>query len=192
MQKNKLLQHLIVLIILLVATSYFSYKSFVPEKIEQNIEIIDENKNDIKDEEIKEENIYLVEKNSKQIISAIENTTSQNENITVENPSIEKTIEDLPYLATISIEGKKYEVIFAEENIVLKDLLDKLQTESDFSYSGVNYSGLGYFVNEINGLKNSNKYWVYYLNGVSAKAGISIQKINSGDNIEWKYENSTF
>ena len=70
--------------------------------------------------------------------------------------------------------------------------MDKLQAESDFRYSGKNYSSLGFFVEEVNGVKNTNKYWVYYLNGVSAKAGISTQKINSGDNIKWSYENSTF
>ena len=107
----------------------------------------------------------------------------------------EKIVENLPYSATITVDGKNYIIGFEKEGSVLKDLLDKLQTESDFRFSGTNYSGIGFFITEINGIKNDNKkgkYWVYYLNGQSAQAGVSVQKINSNDNIEWKYEESTF
>ena len=48
---------------------------------------------------------------------------------------------------------------------------------------------------EINGLKNNpqeNKYWIYYLNGKSAKLGISTQVVKPGDVIEWKFEKSNF
>lgn len=59
-----------------------------------------------------------------------------------------------------------------------------------FLFRAKEYSGMGLFVEEINGLKNNNQtgeYWIYYLNGQSGKVGISQQLIKSNDIIEWKY-----
>jgi hypothetical protein len=57
------------------------------------------------------------------------------------------------------------------------------------------FSGLGEFVEEIGGLKSdqqNGKYWIYYINGKSAKLGISTQIVKPGDLIEWKYGNANF
>ncbi len=54
------------------------------------------------------------------------------------------------------------------------------------------FSGLGEFVEEIGGLKNdtqNGKYWIYYINGETAKLGISTQIVKPNDLIEWKYGN---
>ena len=53
------------------------------------------------------------------------------------------------------------------------------------------FTGLGAMVRSINGVANdprANKFWIYYLNGALAKAGISSVKINSQDIIKWQYE----
>jgi hypothetical protein len=50
-------------------------------------------------------------------------------------------------------------------------------------------------VEEIGGLKSdqqNGKYWIYYINGKSAKLGISTQIVKPGDLIEWKYGNANF
>ncbi|MBI5254475.1 DUF4430 domain-containing protein [Candidatus Falkowbacteria bacterium] len=66
---------------------------------------------------------------------------------------------------------------------------------SQLNFKTKTFSGLGEFVEEINGLKNdpqSGKYWMYYINGETAKLGISTQIVKPGDLIEWKYENTNF
>jgi hypothetical protein len=94
----------------------------------------------------------------------------------------------------LKINNTQHETILPKNSNVY-DLMKKLSEETDFSFSGGEYSGLGYFVEEINGIKNNNKtgqYWIYYVNDESAKVGISNYIINKNDIIEWKYENSNF
>ena len=174
-----------------MGTTYFAYEAFAPIEISENsISQI------IEPAELIENNVATTKEATKNAPknkeSKINLEINNKEEDTFTTSTGEKIVETLPYSATLEVNGQNYKVNFAEEKIVLKDLMDKLQAESDFRYSGKNYSSLGFFVEEVNGVKNTNKYWVYYLNGVSAKAGISTQKINSGDNIKWSYENSTF
>ena len=75
------------------------------------------------------------------------------------------------------------------------DAMTILQQNSNFSFSGTTYSSLGFFVNEINGIKNdikNNKFWIYYINDQSAKVGVSNYKLNNNDLIKWEYEESKF
>lgn len=70
------------------------------------------------------------------------------------------------------------------------DLMVKLKSENKISFTGKEYSGMGFFVDEINGVKNDNlagKYWIYYINGQTAQVGISNYVIKPNDLIEWKY-----
>jgi len=191
MSKNKIWLHLTIFLILMMGTTYFAYEAFAPIEISENsISQI------IEPAELIENNVATTKEATKNAPknkeSKINLEINNKEEDTFTTSTGEKIVETLPYSATLEVNGQNYKVNFAEEKIVLKDLMDKLQAESDFRYSGKNYSSLGFFVEEVNGVKNTNKYWVYYLNGVSAKAGISTQKINSGDNIKWSYENSTF
>lgn len=53
------------------------------------------------------------------------------------------------------------------------------------------FSGLGAMVQSIGGVESdthANTFWIYYINGSLAKAGISSVKINSHDVIKWNYE----
>ena len=108
--------------------------------------------------------------------------------------SEDNIIEINPIVVTLKINDSPYNTTVTEDTTVYS-LMDKLTKETNFSFSGKNYSGLGYFVDKINGIKNDNsngKYWIYYINGQSAKVGISNYIINNNDLIEWKYENSNF
>lgn len=63
--------------------------------------------------------------------------------------------------------------------------------KSDFSFSGRDFPGLGFFVEEINGKKNANgSYWFLYVNGTSSETGVSQTRVREGDSIEWRYEKS--
>lgn len=71
----------------------------------------------------------------------------------------------------------------------IHDAMQKLASTHDFEFSGKNFSGMGFFVESINGMKNSmSMNWVYYINGSYATVGISGYTLKEGDTIEWKYE----
>lgn len=71
----------------------------------------------------------------------------------------------------------------------------ELMKNSQINFKTKTFPGMGEFVEEINGLKNdtqAGKYWIYYVNGESAKLGISTQIVKPNDIITWKYENANF
>lgn len=54
---------------------------------------------------------------------------------------------------------------------------------------------LGAFVESIDNIANDasdNLFWIYYVNNVAAKLGISSTKLSPNDVITWKYENAKF
>jgi len=59
---------------------------------------------------------------------------------------------------------------------------------SEFTYSGKNFSGIGFFIEEINGIKNipeDNIYWTVLVNEGETSVGVSEQVINTGDTIKF-------
>lgn len=91
----------------------------------------------------------------------------------------------------LEIEGREYQVSVALGSSVY-DAMVQAQETSDLSFEGIEYPGIGFFVEAINGLRQNSrvgKYWIYYINGVSAKVGISAYIIKDNDVISWKYEN---
>jgi len=64
-----------------------------------------------------------------------------------------------------------------------------LASTSSFTFAGRDYPSLGFFVDSINGQKNAGgRYWILYVNDVSATNGVSSTVLQAGDLIEWKYE----
>jgi hypothetical protein len=69
------------------------------------------------------------------------------------------------------------------------DAMRTLAAASTFAFTGRDYPELGFFVDSINGKKNADgRYWILYLNGLSASAGASTVMVSAGDTVEWKYE----
>lgn len=92
----------------------------------------------------------------------------------------------------LEINGEKYE---AEINggASVYNFMDKLRSEGKINFKEKNYSGIGKFIEEINGVKgNGDKYWIYYVNGKKAKVGVSDYKLNIGDIVSWKYEKNIY
>ena len=95
---------------------------------------------------------------------------------------------------TIEINGQKYPVGLAEKSTAY-DAMSKLVADKKIAATFKEFSGMGYFVDEIDGVKTDNKngkYWIYYLNNEPAKMGISAYVLKNTDLITWKYENSKF
>ncbi|MDD4271200.1 MAG: DUF4430 domain-containing protein [Patescibacteria group bacterium] len=95
--------------------------------------------------------------------------------------------------AVMIISGTKYETKIKAGGSAY-ELMEVLKQENKINFAGKNYSGLGFFVEEINGLKNNpaGENWLYYVNGQLSPVGISNYKLKNGDVIEWKYEKKSF
>jgi len=110
---------------------------------------------------------------------------------TLDRQGLLNTKQVLPVknVVTLEINGIKYENEISEE-ISVYDFMYNLRTKGEIDFKEKTYSGMGKFIEEINGIKNGESYWIYYINGEKANIGVSNYKINEGDIISWKYENS--
>ncbi len=69
------------------------------------------------------------------------------------------------------------------------DAMGLIASSTAFRFKAKYYSGLGYFIEEINGLKNSDgTYWTLYVNGLYATVGASQDHLQAADRIEWRFE----
>jgi hypothetical protein len=94
----------------------------------------------------------------------------------------------------LTVNDKQY-AISLPANQTVYDLMLALKNRGDFDFKGKGSAGLGWFVEEINGVKNNsfkNIFWFYYVNGQSASVGISNYILKPNDLISWKYETAKF
>jgi len=87
----------------------------------------------------------------------------------------------------LEVNGIKYESKITGV-ISVYQFMKKLQKEGKINFKDITYSGMGKFIEEINGVRNGNKSWIYYVNEKKANIGISNYKIKTGDVVSWKYE----
>ncbi len=81
----------------------------------------------------------------------------------------------------------KYD-ISVQKGATVYDTMTTLASTTQFSFNAKYYSGLGYFIDAINGIKNANgNYWTLYVNGTYATVGASAYRLSANDSIEWKY-----
>lgn len=102
--------------------------------------------------------------------------------------------ENFPLNIIVNINDQKYLVGLPDKSTAY-DAMIKLQTEGKITLGLKEYSGMGYFIEEINGIKNNgqmNKYWIYYINGQSAKIGVSSYILKNNDLITWEYATPKF
>lgn len=100
---------------------------------------------------------------------------------------------------TMLINGAEYRTIMKPDSSVY-DLMSALKEQKKIDFKGKDYANLGFFIEEINGVRNNSaglpaqagKNWLYYVNGQPAQVGVSYYKLNNNDTIEWKYEKKSF
>lgn len=93
---------------------------------------------------------------------------------------------------TISLEvpGKTVDVGVREKGSVY-DMLVAGQKEGLITFSGRQFSGVGFFVEEIDGRRQDGRkglYWIYAVNGVKANVGVSSYVLKEDDRVTFTYE----
>lgn len=90
----------------------------------------------------------------------------------------------------LDFQGERYKAELTAGSSAL-DLMEYARQSGQFSFEGREYPGIGFFVDEVAGIKQDpreRKYWIYYINGKKATVGVSSYKLQEGDVISWKYE----
>jgi len=104
--------------------------------------------------------------------------------------SVQEAAAQATSTAAFKIGEMLYPVAVSPDESVM-DAMRALQSSGNLAFTGKDYPGMGFFVESINGKKNSdNLYWMLYINGKSSDTGASQTTIHSGDKIEWRYEKS--
>jgi len=69
------------------------------------------------------------------------------------------------------------------------DAMNVLAAQGKLMFSGRDFAGLGFLVEEINGQQSSDGYyWILRINGVLSEKGVSQAQLAIGDVAEWRYE----
>lgn len=95
-------------------------------------------------------------------------------------------------LTTLTVGDKSYQANIPVRSTAYAAMQELAKTTA-LTFSGKMYGDLGFFVEEINGVKNDRQkqlYWIYYVNGKKATLGVSSYIIEPNDVIMWKYETS--
>lgn len=70
-------------------------------------------------------------------------------------------------------------------------VMQQAAEQCQFAYQTKRYASLGVFVDSIAGVtsdKSAGRYWIYYVNDVKAKVGVSSYQVQPGDVVSWRYE----
>lgn len=90
--------------------------------------------------------------------------------------------------ATLEIEEESYQGEI-ENGTNVYDFMAKIKGEGKIDFKEKNYTGLGKFIYEINGVPNAGtKNWIFYVNGKKSGLGVSSYKLKPGDVVSWKFE----
>jgi len=81
--------------------------------------------------------------------------------------------------------------VFAEGMVL--DVMYAARAQGSLAFSGTEYPGLGFFMEEIQGVRQGNgRYWILYLNGKAAEQGASHVRVAPTDTLEWRLEESPY
>ncbi len=90
-------------------------------------------------------------------------------------------------VVSVTIEEKHYSATLSGSTVL--DVMRALSAEGSLNFFGRDFPGLGFFVESINGKKNTEGYyWILLINGKKSDLGASQARIQTGDVVEWRYE----
>lgn len=112
---------------------------------------------------------------------------------TKKTSSTESHTEDAKISVTLQIvspnDVEDYSISIID-GATVEDVMQKAKGRG-LNYDTKGYGSTGRYVTSINGLKEDRQqgfYWIYYVNGTAATAGISTQTVTDGMQIKWNYE----
>jgi len=117
------------------------------------------------------------------------NLNQKNNEEQVKQDQIKKEAENLINVS-LKVQDKNYTAKIKEGSSAY-ELMNQLKQDG-LTFSATEYSGLGFFITEINGVKEDRKksnYWTLYINGKESSVGASQLILKEGDLIEWTNEN---
>ena len=96
------------------------------------------------------------------------------------------------FVRVVLVAGEHEYESWGIEGKTVYQVMEDLRSNQGFAFGGRDFLGLGFFVEEINGIAQKPRedmYWIYYINGEKSKVGVSQYVVKPDDAIEWKYEN---
>lgn len=89
----------------------------------------------------------------------------------------------------ISVKDKAYHVSLKDGSSIYDAMVKLSKENNDFVFTSKDYSGMGMFIDSINGTPNSfEKNWIYYVNDKKASIGVSKNLLKNGDIVRWNQE----
>lgn len=112
----------------------------------------------------------------------------------ISNKQIEPQAESQTVTILVNDAGSEKEVkVFVVPGEAVITVMERAQSLSLATLETKDFGGeLGVFVEAINGIRNdvaSSKYWTLYINGERSNVGASLEIVQPGDTITWKFEN---
>jgi hypothetical protein len=88
--------------------------------------------------------------------------------------------------AVLKVGEQTYEAKVPEQTTAY-GFMTKLASTTALTFTSKYATGLGYYIEEINGAKsNDGAYWTLYINGKESMVGVSSYVLKDNDIIEWK------
>lgn len=108
-------------------------------------------------------------------------TNIAHETAIVSTPTVSTTPREVP---------KKTLYIFAaQKSETVLDAMHDFAATNQFDFKTKDFPGMGVMIESINDLENGDGYyWILYINGKDSAKGASAAQVNTGDSIEWRYE----
>ncbi|MCC2630418.1 MAG: hypothetical protein K0S38_227 [Candidatus Paceibacter sp.] len=89
---------------------------------------------------------------------------------------------------TLVAQGKEYTGSLPNQSSAY-DAMTKLASTTPFRFKAKYYAGMGYLIEEIEGIRGSDgAYWTLYINNATSTVGVSDYILKDNDTIEWKLE----
>lgn len=105
----------------------------------------------------------------------------------VKNDLVQKKVDQTPMFSITVVAGETKVGIPYIENETFYSTLVSAQKSGLITFTGKEYSGLGFFVSDIGDLHMTpGKNLLYYINGKEASVGVSTYIPKNGDVVEWR------